>query len=112
MNKDQFAYLNMEIKALESERDRDRLKEELANVHRACEVIEKERTDLIRKCDRWKHLAGELAAALEKTLRADMRVLSIVGNMIDLREIGDEFGGYGGRAEETLSHYRAAVEGK
>jgi predicted nucleic acid-binding Zn-ribbon protein len=60
LNKDQFAYLNEEIKALESERDR--LKEELKNVEHMARL---DSTRLYEDRDRWKAVAERLAKALK-----------------------------------------------
>lgn len=58
INKDQFAYLNMEIKALESERDR--LKVDLAETNEALAACQAEGGGWKREADRMK---AELEAA-------------------------------------------------
>ena len=55
----------IEIERLESENVR--LKSELENVHKACDAIEKERTDYLHDCDRWKALADQLAGVLRRS---------------------------------------------
>jgi len=58
---------NCEKFATDYEEQVTRLKSELENVHRACDAIEKERTDYLHDCDPWKNIADQLAGVLKRS---------------------------------------------